>query len=306
MTSNNSAPTNNAAYGYKVFSLSMTLFAIGDGFGNFALLAGWSAPFLNMIRYGLIFLALFSFAAVRSQLHDILSPQYVPTLILRGIFQGLGAVLYFSGMHFMPLSMASSIFFCAPLALLAVSPSILGEQISLRQWFTVLLGFVGMVCIVNPFSLDYSSLLSDKTFLGFFFSFAGMICHMGTQVVTKKVSHKVSTLKTVCWGNLISCLVALIATFSLSLQPEKFEFSLLFITCIMAAFALSAQISFVIPYKYVRASDLAPLNYLQLVVTIIIGIFFFGEKPPLLAFLGMFLIVCAGTLQGLYAKKGVS
>ncbi len=293
------------ATGYKLFALSMTIFAIGDGIGNIAIKAGFSPPLLNVLRYALLAILILGYTFYSGKAKEVFFTDNKKTLILRGCFQGFGTILYFSAFQFIPLSMAASIFFCAPIALLAVSPFVLDEKVGLRQWFTVLLGFSGMFCIINPFALDYSTIFSDTSFIGFAFALTGMFSFMSVQLLTKKVSGKVSTTSLLFWGNAISCVVSSIFTLFFLPNSETITSSSLLAILFMSLFALLGQILFVTPYKYVRASDLAPLNYIQLAVTIIIGIFFFEERPPFLAYIGMAFIITAGTLQGFFASRGI-
>ncbi len=293
------------ATGYKLFALSMTIFAIGDGIGNIAIKAGFNPPLLNVLRYALLAILILAYSIYTGKGKEILLAENKKILILRGCFQGFGTVLYFSAFQFIPLSMAASIFFCAPIVLLALSPFVLGEKVGLRQWFTVFLGFSGMFCIINPLALDYSTIFNDTSFLGFGFALLGMLSFMSVQLLTKKASSNTSTHSLLFWGNAISCCVSTLFTLFFLPDSETITASSLLAIVFMSLFALLGQILFVTPYKYVSASDLAPLNYLQLAVTIIIGIFFFGERPPLLAYLGMVFIITAGTLQGFFASRGI-
>ncbi len=226
-------------------------------------------------------------------------------IMLRGLFQSCAAIFYYSAFKYIPFSMASSIFFCSPIAILAFSSLILGEKVTLRQWFTVIVGFTGMFLIINPLTIDFSSVDSQDSLIGFALGILAMFSYMFVQIFTKKVVGKDSTLAILFWSNLISIFICSIVSFLFNADLTYITLPNLSLIGALSVLALLAQFLFVLPFKYVRASDLAPLNYMQLATTIVIATAFMGERPPLLAFIGMILIFTAGTLQGIFASKNV-
>ncbi len=293
------------AKGYKFFALSMITFSIGDGIANIAIFAGVSSPFLNFLRYSLVSVILFFYVIINSKQSEILESPYKSLLLLRGATQGIATILYFAAMHFIPLSMAASIFFCAPIVLLAFSPILLKEKVGLRQWFTVLLGFTGMFCIINPFSLSSDTLFSNTSFIGYILAFLGMFTYMLSQILTKKVSGKTPLYVLLFYGNISALFVCIFSFFFVDTNYDLITPYILSVIFLASMTTFLGQFLFVIPYRYVKASDLAPLTYVQLVSTIFIGIIFFNERPPLLAIMGMVLIILAGTLQGIFAGRGI-
>jgi drug/metabolite transporter (DMT)-like permease len=63
---------------------------------------------------------------------------------------------------------------------------------------------------------------------------------------------------------------------------------------LMGAFGGVGQYLLILAFKRVPASTLAPLNYFQLVLAVLFGELFFGQRPDLLSFMGIALIVLAG------------
>ncbi|MGY6634727.1 MAG: DMT family transporter [Alkalilacustris sp.] len=68
----------------------------------------------------------------------------------RGVLMLLGAYLYFSSLQFMPLAEATALIFSAPIFITALSVPLLGEAVGWRRWGAVLLGFVGVLVVVQP------------------------------------------------------------------------------------------------------------------------------------------------------------
>ncbi len=69
---------------------------------------------------------------------------------LRGLLILLGAYLYFTSLRFLPLAEATALIFSAPIFITALSVPLLGEAVGWRRWGAVLLGFIGVVIVVQP------------------------------------------------------------------------------------------------------------------------------------------------------------
>jgi len=69
---------------------------------------------------------------------------------VRGVLMLLCYVTYFIAVASAPLATVVAIFFSAPLILTALSALILREPVGLRRWAAVLVGFGGVVLILNP------------------------------------------------------------------------------------------------------------------------------------------------------------
>ncbi len=302
----------SSTIGYKIFALSMAFLAFSDAIGSQLVKEGFAPTLLILIRSA--YLSIFSLALVllTTKAKEIFPTHGKSLIFIRGIFQGCTSVFYFLSFQYIPFSMAASLFLCAPIALLAFSPLLLGEKVSIRQWFTVLLGFVGVFFVINPLSIDFSNLSADTTYIGFLFALIAMFFSMLLQIFTRKIANNAPAYVLTFWGNVISVIIAFLfcimqkVDFSiLSFSQVDFTWHISIIT-LVALLAFLGQVLYVIPSRYVRAAALAPFNYFQLAITVIIGITFFSEKPPLLACLGMALIFFAASLQGYYIKKNIN
>ncbi len=296
---------NTPATGYKIFALSMLTMAVSDVIAGVLVKTGFSSPLLNVFRYTFLTIFPLLIAIYNSQAKEIFQAKHKKLLLIRGACNSLAAIFYFASFIYIPFSMAASIFFCAPIAILAFSPWVLGERVTIRQWFTVLLGFAGMFMIINPFTIDFSSVASKDSLIGFAFALLAMFSFMVVQLLTKKSIKDVSSLSILFWGNLIAVFVSFIFSFIFQSDFSYVNTSNILSVLAISFLAFFAQLFLIIPFKYVKATDLAPLNYLQLAISVIIAIIFLGERPPMLAFIGMVFIFCAGTLQGFFASRGI-
>lgn len=69
---------------------------------------------------------------------------------LRGVLMLLAAGLYFTSLSFLPLAEATALVFSAPIFITALSVPLLGEAVGWRRWGAVILGFIGVLIVVQP------------------------------------------------------------------------------------------------------------------------------------------------------------
>jgi drug/metabolite transporter (DMT)-like permease len=69
---------------------------------------------------------------------------------LRGVLMFAGAYLYFRSLAVLPLAEATALVFSAPIFITVLSVPLLGETVGWRRWGAVLVGFLGVLIIVQP------------------------------------------------------------------------------------------------------------------------------------------------------------
>ena len=84
-----------------------------------------------------------------------LRTRYLRVHALRGVLMLAGAFLYFSALRVLPLAEATALVFSAPIFITALSVPILGERVGPWRWAAVLVGFAGVLVIVQPGSAAF-------------------------------------------------------------------------------------------------------------------------------------------------------
>ncbi len=247
--------------------------------------------FTNFIRYILLILCLSLFLFKKEKRKELVEVRHLPMLLLRGAFQGGTGVFYLLAMQSMPLSLAASFYFTGPIFVVALSPYLLKEKVSLKQWLCVLAAFIGVLLIIRPaFSASPIGLL--------WISFA-MVSLVFLYVLTRKLSSKVKNWQQMYYGNVGALLTAIAALPLLSTIPDSFSFSYYVIFACLISFTLIGQVFMIKAFSIAPASVLAPFSYLQLVFVLIVSSLFFGEKLDLFSAIG----ICTILLAGIFASK---
>jgi len=107
-------------------------------------------PIQIIFLRNLIAAPLIAFLALLFHGHRGLITRHLLLHTWRGILMVLSAYLYFTSLRFLPLAEATALIFAAPIFITALSVPLLGEAVGWRRWGAVILGFVGVLIVVQP------------------------------------------------------------------------------------------------------------------------------------------------------------
>lgn len=274
--------------GMLLFFAALMAFACYDAFAK-QMLAHYPATLMNLTRY----MAVGSMAAVLLWRHGdwrLWRQPHQRLLFLRSLMLAIVATSFMTALASMPLAEATAIYFTAPLIMVALSPWVLGEQVGRVQWVAVLVGFAGMLLIVRP----GGALPLTGTLL----MALSAVCYALFQVLTRRLSGLVPAPVQYAYMAAM-CLVVtnLPALFSAPMTwPGWGELALLVAGGFVSG---AAQMLLLAAFRRVSASVLAPMNYLQLLLAVLISTFWFQRPPDALALGGMALIGAAGVYLAL-------
>lgn len=274
---------DSAAAGVALFLCALVLFAAYDAFAKH-MVARHPPAVVNLGRYSAIAVLAFVLLLRHGDLRLWRQP-HQQLLTVRSVALAIVATCFMAALVTMPLAEATAIYFTAPLIMVALSPWLLGERVGRVQWTAVLLGFAGMLCIVRP----GGSLPLAGTLL----MAVSAACYAVFQVLTRRLSGLVPApvqfAHTALACLLITSLPMLFAPHAaLPPWPEM--------AVLAAGGAISggAQLLLLAAFRRVGAATLAPLNYVQLLLAVLISTLWFERPPDAPALLGMALIAIAG------------
>ena len=225
--------------------------------------------------------------------------------VFRGMLIVLANLTFFAGLATLPLAEASAVVFVAPILITMFSHYFLSEQISVWRWAAVLIGLVGMICVVQPFG--------SRIEIAYLWPLAGAICYAGFTITTRVLGRTDSTASLAVY----STAAFLVMSVSMGLIVGNGSFintdnpSLEFLLRawhwpkiddfgpIAAIGVLSAIIALAMSAAYRRgeASFLAPFEYVNLPLVLLWGYLAFGDFPNALALLGISMIILGGMIM---------
>ena len=224
---------------------------------------------------------------------------------LRGLLIVLANLTFFAGLASLPLAEASAVVFVSPVLITIFSFYFLGEQIGVWRWSAVIVGLIGMICVVQPFGARLE--------LTYLWPLAAAVCYAGFTVTTRFLGRTegVASLATY---SIVSFLVVSVVMGLLvgdgsfaNTGNANLEFLLRAwrwpdaadLGQIAAIGVLSAVIAIAMSaaYRAGEASFLAPFEYVNLPLVLLWGFLIFGDFPNALALFGMALIASGGMIM---------
>ena len=265
--------------------LMLAAMAVLPGIDVIAKLLGQAGmPVAQIVWARMLFGALMALPfALRHQGARGLWPDRPAFHMLRAAMLMLATFCFFSSLKFLPIADALAIFFVQPLVLTALSPVILGERVGPRRWAAVAVGFVGTLIIIRPGlgAMNPGSLLAlaAGTCLALYF------------LMTRRISGSAPAMVTTFYTNLMGTLIASVIAVFVWKSPLPSEWALFVALGLIAGFG---HYLITRAYDFAEASLLAPLAYTEMVTSVLLGWWFFGDFPDRWTFIGVaILISCA-------------
>lgn len=210
-----------------------------------------------------------------------------PVLVnLRAVTGVLGNMAIIYAFTHIPLAEAYSLTFLAPIFVVGLSSSFLGEKVSPQRWMFLAMSFVGVLLVVRP---GFRELESGHLAA----IFAAMMGGLTTTLLRKVAPHeKRVTLLGIPLGYII-IFNGLMMLQDLRL-PSMEQFALLLV---IGGLGGTGNVLFIAATRLVPASQLAPGQYTQIFWAVIFGALFFREYPDLMTYAGLAVVVTGGILN---------
>ena len=211
---------------------------------------------------------------------------------LRALFLLLSTAFNFIAIQHLQLAQTVSITFAAPLITTALAGPVLGEWAGPRRWAAILVGFIGVIIIVQPEpgAFNPAALLSV----------GAAFCYAGYALTTRLLSATESAGGMLIYGSLLSAVVLTPALPVVAVAPPDWlsppPLSLTGLTGAIGHWCL------IIANRHAPATLLAPFSYTQLLSMIAAGYLVFGDKPHASTLVGALVIIASG-LYVLYRER---
>ncbi len=180
----------------------------------------------------------------------------------------------------LPLAIATSIGFTGPLITVAFSILLLKEQFSLKRWGLVIIGYIGVIIIVNP---NFSHLQPAMLV-----ALLGNLLATLAIIIAKKLSNTESPTTILLYSTFLSFIMMGLFAYFEWRMPVKQDLILLFFLGILGIFS---QFCYLSALKIGKPSFLAPFEYTRLIFAIPLGFFLFDEVLLPSTMIGILIII---------------
>lgn len=138
-------------------------------------IAKFLSDFINPIEIAFyrnfgVFLAFIVFLTLTNSWRRVITTRRKSAHVIRGFFGTLGLICGFYSISLLPLTIAATIYYTAPLIVVILSGPMLREYIGIKRYLAVMLGFAGAVLVIQPGSQELVLIGLVFAFFDAFFS----------------------------------------------------------------------------------------------------------------------------------------
>jgi drug/metabolite transporter (DMT)-like permease len=207
-----------------------------------------------------------------------------PLLQAARIVTGFGSLLgFFYVFPRMPLVDAYAISYAAPLFMVGLAALVLDEQVGWRRWSAVAAGFVGVLIMLEPWTISIHWL--SVVVLGATF------CYSLSTVLTRLISRYDHDVATIFWYCLFASIVSLVGAIPDWKWPSPAGWVWL---CSLGLIGGIGQVLVTRALRLTPASVLAPFDYVTIVFAVLYGYLCFREDPSPAVWVGLPLVIGSG------------
>ncbi len=211
------------------------------------------------------------------------------------IYRIIGALIamlfgFYAVIH-MPLAEATAIGFAKSFFVTIAAIIILKEKVGPRRWIAVLIGFVGVIIMVQP-GTDGFNIISIYALIGS--ASAGLV-----MVIIRKLSQTDTPTTILTYQAIAVGVIVAIPAWYYWTSPSLNEWMLLIAIGIIS---YGAQMLNVYAYKWGEASLLASIDYIRLLYSTAFGYFLFSQVPGPYTWIGSAIIISA-SIYTIYRER---
>lgn len=200
--------------------------------------------------------------------------------VVRGALLFAGIALWCYGLVIAPITVATTLNFTIPLFILILAIPFLGERVGFSRWAATIVGFLGVIFVLEPTKLDfnpYTALLLLSAFL-----FATL------DVINKKYVVKETMLAMLFYTALFTMLIGALPAYYHWQPMTSVQLGVLALLGCGANLILYCLLK---GFSAVDASALAPFRYIELLFSAACGFLIFGEVPTQGTLIGAAIII---------------
>ena len=202
---------------------------------------------------------------------------------LRGIYEVLTAVCFFTGLILLPVAEVYTLLMTNPFFVTIFAFIFLKEKVGIKRWSAVIFGFIGVIFVINPQNINFNFL--------FIFPIIAAVFLTIRDIATKGIATKTNSFEIIFITSVLMTLSSGIGslffefTFRIEYLPNLFTSSI---------FLTVAYIFSVLTIFYAPLSLTASSRYSVIVFGIIFGYLILNEIPSTNMIIGATIISLSG------------
>lgn len=276
------ASSDRTLHGIAMMLLAVSLFSIMDAFVKWL---GQDYPTMQIV----FFRSLFAFVPLAFLIHRFGGMRAALRVTSPGghvirCLCGTGAMfLIFYAYANMKLADAVAISFAAPLFSTLLSVPLLGEKVGIRRWSACLVGFVGVVIMIQPGPGILQSIALVPLLAALF--------NAGAMIYIRRLSRTESVASIIFWFTLSTTLLSGLFMPFQWVMPQGWDWALLITVGLIGG---AAQIAMTSAFSQAAVAAISPFKYASIIWATLIGWLIWDEIPSMSIWLGWPLVLASG------------
>ena len=222
--------------------------------------------------------------------------------LFRGVLMFTAFTTFYLALSEISLTIATALFFTAPFFITLLSIPLLGEQVGVRRFMSIIVGFIGVVIVLRPDVNGFGLMGVLPIVAALFYA----CCQLMVRVGNNKDPVSVMTLYASIVFAVLGSVMGLVfyyfepasgadASTSFLLQawslPQSWDWLFLIFTGVTSGIGFMLSSS---AYRTEEASKVAPFEYIMMLWVVILSYLVWSEIPDPLTCLGVVIIVSSG------------
>jgi len=236
-----------------------------------------------LLGRSVIIVALASLLARRADLRVALQRRHLAAIVLRGVLVLAAWLAYYSASRSLQLAELVTLYFAAPLFVVAMSNPVLGEIVGPWRWLVACVGFGGVLV-----AADVSG---SPDLMPALLTLFAALCWAVTTILARSLSQAVSTAALMVGGNLVFVVGCGAFVPFVFVRPSAFEVELIVLLGVIGG---GGQFFLFEALRRAPASAVAPFEYSLLAWAILWGWLIFGDLPSRHVLVGATIILASG------------
>lgn len=262
---------------------AMTAFTVNDAF--LKALSDELPLFQALTLRGIGLIAcLFALSAALGQLRFDLGSQNWKLILTRSGAEVLAAYFFLTALFNMPIANVTAILQSLPLTVTLAGALFLGEALGWRRMLAILIGFAGVLLIVQPGGAGFNSYA--------LYVLAAVACVTVRDLVVRRMSSEVPSIMVALVAAIAVTSAAALASLFIDWVPVSPKAGLQLAASTL--FIVGGYICSVTAMRHGELSFVAPFRYTALLVALILGWAVFDEFPGALTLTGAAIVVATG------------
>ena len=201
----------------------------------------------------------------------------------RGLFEVLTAICFFTGLILLPVAEVYTLLMTNPFFVTIFAFIFLKEKVGIRRWGAVVIGFIGVMFVINPQNMNFNFL--------FIFPIIAAIFLTIRDIATKGIATKNNSFEIIF---VTSILITIFSGTGSIFFEFTFKFEYLPNLLISSIFLTIAYVFSVLTIFYAPLSLTASSRYTVIVFGMLFGYLILNEIPSMNMIIGALIISISG------------